>query len=169
MYFNSTAETVINHKFGLDKSLHKILQRINNCINEGSGWIVQLIKSHYINISTHRPLSGSFYIKLPAELRSPKKSLIKIKNNDQKYFIWCHVMHINSGKIHAERITQKVKELLNDLNYDGIKSPVSKEDFSKIAGLKIMVGHQTMSDQNQKLSDKMEITPDILSCRKNLR
>ena len=78
-------------------------------------------------------------------------------------------MHINSGKIHAERITQKVKELVNDLNYDGIKFPVSKEDFSKIAGLKIMVGHQTMSDQNQKLSDKMEITPDIQSCRKNLR
>ena len=78
-------------------------------------------------------------------------------------------MHINSGKIHAERITQKVKELVNDLNYDGIKFHVSKEDFSKIAGLKIMVGHQTMSDQNQKLSDKMEITPDILSCRKNLR
>ena len=45
-------------------------------------------------------------------------------------------MHINSGKIHAERITQKVKELLNDLNYDGIKSPVSKEDFSKLQALK---------------------------------
>ena len=87
MYFNSTAETVINHKFGLDKSLHKILHRINNCINEGSGWIVQLIKSHYINISTHRPLSGSFYIKLPAELRSPKKRLINIKNNIKKFYL----------------------------------------------------------------------------------
>ena len=34
--------------------------------------------------------------------------------------------------MHPERITQKDKELSNDLNYDGIKFPVSKQDFSKI-------------------------------------
>ena len=60
----------MNHKFNLDKSFQKILYRIDNWINEGSGWILELIKSQYINISTSRPLSGSFYIKLPAELRS---------------------------------------------------------------------------------------------------
>ena len=31
-----------------------------------------------------------------------------------------------------ERITQKDKEFVNDLNYDKIKFPVSKEDFIKI-------------------------------------
>ena len=40
VYFNSTVKTVINHKFGLDKSVQKILYRIENWINEGSGWIV---------------------------------------------------------------------------------------------------------------------------------
>ena len=38
-------------------------------INEGSGWIVELIESQYINISTYRPLNGSSYMKLPAELK----------------------------------------------------------------------------------------------------
>ena len=42
-------------------------------INNGSGWNVESIESQYINISTYRPLSGSFYIKLPVELKSPKK------------------------------------------------------------------------------------------------
>ena len=37
------------------------------------GWVVELIKSHYINVLTYRPLSGSYYVKLDAELKSPKK------------------------------------------------------------------------------------------------
>ena len=103
----------------------------DNWINEGSGWIVELIESQYINISTYRPLSGSSYIKLPVKLRTSKKGLINIKNNDQKCFLWCHVRHINPVKIHPESITQTDKELANDFDY-GINFPVDQEDFSKI-------------------------------------
>ena len=39
-------------------------------INGGSGWILELIESQYIKISPYRPLSGSSYIKLLAELKS---------------------------------------------------------------------------------------------------
>ena len=46
--------------------------------------MVESIESQYIDISTYRLLSGSSYVKLPVELRSPKKWLInseiKIKN-----------------------------------------------------------------------------------------
>ena len=48
---------------------------IDNWVNEGSGWIVKTIKSQYINISNHRPLLGISYVKLPAELRNPRKGL----------------------------------------------------------------------------------------------
>ena len=44
VYFNSTTKTVINHKTGLDKSFQETLHRIDNWINKGSGWIVELIK-----------------------------------------------------------------------------------------------------------------------------
>ena len=47
-------------------------------------------------------------------------------------FFWCHVRHTNPIKLHPERIRQTDKELANDLDYDGIKFPVDKEDFSKI-------------------------------------
>ena len=73
IYFNSATKTVINHKLSFKNAFQEILHRIDNFINEGSGWIVELIWSKYINISTYRPLSRSSYIKLPAELRSPKK------------------------------------------------------------------------------------------------
>ena len=77
---------------------------IDNWINEGSGWIIELIESQYINISTYRPLSGSSYMDLPIQLRSRRKGLTKIKNKDQKCFLWCHVRHINPSKEHPERI-----------------------------------------------------------------
>ena len=93
VYFNSTTKTAINHKFGLNKSFQEILYRIDNWTNEGSGGTVELIESQYINISTYRPLLARSYIKLPAKLRSPKKGLINIKNNNQKCFLWCHVRH----------------------------------------------------------------------------
>ena len=86
VYFNSVTKTVINHRFILEKYFQKNLYLIDNWINEGSGWLVESIESQYINISTYRPLSGSSYINLPGELRSPKKGLINTKNKDQKYF-----------------------------------------------------------------------------------
>ena len=73
-------------------------------ITKGSGWNVKSIESQYINISTYRPLSGSSYISLPIELRSPRKGLINIKNKDQKCFLWCHVRYINPSKERPERI-----------------------------------------------------------------
>ena len=96
---------MINHKFNFDKSFQEILYRIDNWINESSGCIIGSIISQYINISNYRPLLGSFYIKLPFEIKSPKKGLIHIKNNDQRCFLWSHIRHINPIKIYPGRIT----------------------------------------------------------------
>ena len=65
------------------------------------------------------------------ELRSPRKELINIKNNDQKCFLWCHVRHINPSKEHPGRIKKIDKRLASILNYDGIEFPVQEKDFSK--------------------------------------
>ena len=132
VYFNSTTKGVINHRFRLENSFQEILYLIDNWINEGSGWIVESTESQYINISTYRPLSGSSYVNLPAELRSPRKGLINIKNKDQKCFIWCYVRHINPVKIHPERIKKEDKKLANYLAYDGIEFSVQEKDFNKI-------------------------------------
>ena len=105
---------------------------VDNWIIEESGWIAELIESQYISISTYRPLSGSSYVKLPTELEGSKKVLINIKSNNQKYFLWWHVRHISPLKIHPERITRKDKELVNDLDYDGIMFSVQEKDISKI-------------------------------------
>ena len=64
VYFILTTKAVINPRFSLENAFQEIFYRINNWINEGSGCIVELIESQYINISTCRPLSGSSYRKI---------------------------------------------------------------------------------------------------------
>ena len=123
-YFNSSKKPAISHKYKLDQSFQETLYRIDSWINRGSGWIIELIESPDINISTYRPLVGSFYIDLPIELKHPRKALINIKNNDQKCFLWCHVRHINPVKEHPGRIKKTDGDFANNLNFDGIEFPV---------------------------------------------
>ena len=61
-----------------------------------------------LNISAYKPLVGSSYIDLPIELRSPRKRLINIKNNDRKCFLLCHVRYI----ILHKSIQEEFKKLI---------------------------------------------------------
>ena len=82
IYFNSLSKTIINHRFRLENPFQEISYMIYVWINEWSGWIVELIESQYINISTDRPLLGRSYMNLPIKLRNPRKGLINIKNKN---------------------------------------------------------------------------------------
>ena len=125
VYFNSTTKTVINSdKLGLDQSYQEIVYRIDNWINEGSGWIIEEIHNQYLNASAYSPLIGNTYIELPNGLKHAKKGLINIQNNDNKCFLWCHVRHLNLVDKNPQRITKKDKELVNNLNYESIDFPI---------------------------------------------
>ena len=132
VYFNSINKTAINSEFSLDKSFQEVLYRIDNWINVGSGWIIESKDGEHVNISAYSLLIGSKYVELPNELKNSRKGLIKIKNDDNKCFLWCHIRHLNSVKIHPERITKKDKEMVIELDYGGIRFPVSKKDYCKI-------------------------------------
>ena len=86
----------------LDKSFPEILYRIDNWINEGSGWIIESVNKEHVNISIFSPLSGSTYIELLRILTNSMKGLISIKNSENKCFLWCHIRHLNPLKIHPE-------------------------------------------------------------------
>ena len=69
---------------------------------------------------------------LHAELKSPRKGLINIKNKENKCFLWCHVRHIHSSNKHLERIKKSDKKIAGELDYDEIEFPVRENDFNKI-------------------------------------
>ena len=49
----------------LDKSFQEIFYRIDDWINEGSGWMIESLDAECVNISIYSPLSGSTYTESP--------------------------------------------------------------------------------------------------------
>ena len=70
----------------LNMSRQEILNVIDKWVSEDSGWVIDRIDSHYINVTLYKPLNGSSYIELPMELRNSKKGLINMKNEDEECF-----------------------------------------------------------------------------------
>ena len=52
VYFNYLTETVTNDSYKLKESFQEIIHRLDNWINEGSGWIIEEIYSQYLNVSS---------------------------------------------------------------------------------------------------------------------
>ena len=63
-YFNSKTKTVTN--FGgisqVNSAQDEILHIVGVWISEGSGWTIDSVSGHFLNISKYKPLKGSSYI-----------------------------------------------------------------------------------------------------------
>ena len=134
-YFNSSVQTIINNT-EIDESLQvskqDILNKISVWISEGSGWTVESVENHYLNVVKYKPMRGSSYIKLPHELRNSSKSLINIKNSDNECFRWCHIRHLNPQDKDPQRIKKSDKAFIENLDYSGIEFPVTTKQYNKI-------------------------------------
>ena len=135
-YFSSKAMTVTNKDEILEKILlaeEVILTRIAGWLSEGSGWVVEEILNHYINVLvSYIPLRGNSYIPLPKELQNSMKGLINLKNEDNKCFLWCHIRHKNPAKKDPQRIKISDKKFVQNLDYSNITFPVQIKDVGKI-------------------------------------
>ena len=134
-YFNSKVQTIINHteiNEALQMSKQNILNQISQWISEGSGWTIQSVDSHYLNIVKYKPMKGSSYIQLPSELRNCAKGLINIKNEDNECFRWCHIRHFNPQDKNPQRIKKTDKQYVEKLDYSNIEFPVNVKHYNKI-------------------------------------
>ena len=134
VYLRSLIKTIINDDFLISIYIlfEEIVYRLDNWINEGSGWAVHSIDGQYLNVFKYVPLLGSSYIELPNKLANAKKGLINFRNNDDKCFMWCQVRHLNLNSTNLSRIKRKDKQIASILDYDGIKFPVTVKDYDKI-------------------------------------
>ena len=133
-FFNGKAKTITkvdDIEPELNMSRQKILNVIDKWVSEGSGWAIDRIDSHYLNVTLYKPLNGSRYIELPTELRNSKKGLINMKNKDEECFRWCHIRHLNPQTKYRERIKKEDKKMINELNY-GINFPLSQKHYNKV-------------------------------------
>ena len=134
-YFNSMTTTIINKNEinkALQTSRQELMKAIGQWISEGSGWTIQSVDGHYINLIKYKPLKGSSYIELPTELRNPAKGLINLKNKDNQCFRWCHIRHLNLQEKYPQRIKKSDKEYIDKLDYSGIEFPITIKQINKI-------------------------------------
>ena len=139
-FFNGKAKIVTkvdDIESELNMSRQEILNVIDKWVSEGSGWVIDRIDSHYINVTLYKPLNGSSYIKLPAKLGNSRKGLINLKNEDNECFRWCHIRHLNPQMKDPQmkdpqRIKKDDKKKVNELNYDGAEFPVSQRHHNEV-------------------------------------
>lgn len=134
-YFFSSPYVILNNsdiEKSLQSSKNHILEQMARLVSEGSGWTIDSIDNHYINIVKYQPVGGSSYIPLPKELQNGKKGLINMKNYDNQCFRWCHIRHLNPQEKYPQRIKKVDKAYVENLDYSGIEFPVEVKQYNKI-------------------------------------
>ena len=134
-HFNAKPQTVTNEieiKNLLQITQQQIVNIIQQWISEGSGWTIQSVDGHFINVVRYRPLRGSSYIPLPKELNNSAKGIINMKNNDDECFRWCHIRYLLPQNKDPQRIKWCDKKYVEKLDYSGIEFPVSVKQYNKI-------------------------------------
>ena len=153
-FFNGRAKTIIKANDiepKLSMSRQEILNTIDKWVSEGSGWVIDRIDSHYINVTTYQPLNGSSYIELPIELQNPAKGLINIKNKDDECFRWCPIRHLNPQK------TKKGENILKFNNFHK-QLPVPFVIYADFEAITKKVQGCKQSEEMEKEKDKRSYT-----------
>ena len=133
-YCESKQYVVINrHNIheSLELSQQEVLAKIANWMSEASGWVVNQVRRHYVNISKYNPLEGSSYIELPPELRN-SKYVINIKNDDNQFFRWCHIRRFNQQEKNPQQIKKSDKLMVDKLDYTVVEFSVRSKHYSRI-------------------------------------
>ena len=105
----------------MEREMIENLERFNR---GGSNWTFEKVLFLEIHFVRWNPLRGSSWIALPPALQK-KKALINMKNEDNMCFKWCLARACNQVEIQPERITAKLREQAEELNWDGCQFPMA--------------------------------------------
>ena len=110
-----------------------ITTNIWKSLRKGSGWIIDSVIDHAINISKYNPLAGSSYIKLIKKLDHPRKGLINIPNIDHnECFKWRLLRYLILAANNPRKITKADKDFGKRFAFKDIKFPIKTRDIHKI-------------------------------------
>jgi len=124
----------------LNEAFQKMNASLEDFIHKGSDWVVSKIVSLEVKTVKYAPISGSSYTELPDKLRL-SHSIVNIKNEDQKCFLWCVLAALHPVQDHPNLVSH-YKKYEHSLNVTGIEFPVSiskVEKFEKQNKLSINV------------------------------
>ena len=108
----------------IDEMEREMISNLENFNRRGSNWVFERVIRLEIHFVRWKALRGSSWIALPPDLEN-KKALINMKNKDHMCFKWCITRAKNEVAIHPERITPKLREQAEELNWDGCQFPMA--------------------------------------------
>ena len=100
--------------------IEEALENMAQFQRRGSNWRFAEVLKLGIHLVDFVPLKGNSWIPLP-EAISKKKAVINMKNEDDECFKWCVTRALNLVDKNAERITQKLRNQAEELNWKGLK------------------------------------------------
>ena len=71
----------------LHEAFPRLLRRLKNFTNEGSGWVVNPVTKLWLDVARDQPLRGGSYLPLPAAVKN-KKAIVNVKNKDDACLCW---------------------------------------------------------------------------------
>ena len=133
-HFNSSVQRITSPRdvaSAYNEMSQKVQESFATYNNQGSGWIFSKVMELLLKTDSIPSISGSSFIELPKCLAS-KKAIINVQNEDNECFKYAvlSALHYDDIKYNPERVT-KYKLYLDELNFKGIKFPVSLKDIDK--------------------------------------
>ena len=134
-YSNTKAETIITKKDidNIFESIYTtIISNIQKCLEKGSGWIINSVVDHNIDILKYNQVVGSSYTKLPKELDHSRKGLINIQNiDDNERFSWCLARYLHCADHNPASITKANKDFARKFDFEDMKFLVKIRNIHK--------------------------------------
>ena len=91
-YFRSVTNRLLTPtefmEHDLNEAFQKVVAGLEKYIHESSGWKLKMVQNVQVHTINYRPLSASTFIDLPRTLKC-SQSLLNIKNEDSKCFLYC--------------------------------------------------------------------------------
>ena len=116
-----------------------LISEVEEYFRDVSGWLIDTIEELSVNIVSHNLLGGSWYI--TPEFMNRKKAITNINNDEDKYFLWCVLAHLNLTNSLPERVSHYHSYLdtfvATDLQYPVTLDQIPK--FEKGNNLSIIV------------------------------
>ena len=106
------------------KNIQKYTKNISNIqkyFGKGSGWIIDSVIDHIINISKYNLLAADSYIKLSKELNHPKRVWCLNASASKKKFKWCLVRYLNLADYYPARIRKIEKWFGDETHFEDVK------------------------------------------------
>ena len=109
----------------IDDAIPEVFQTISNKFQEfqreGLGWTLDHVEKVEVYTATYEPLMGTSYIELPWSIANTK-SIVNIKNKDNKCFLWSVLAHLHPAPYNKQRLSHYT-EYEHELDVSGSKLP----------------------------------------------